>query len=298
VIGTDGLLANPLLLVHTRDMGEVEDGAALKPPGRAPPTSSEPSDRFPTCMLVVLHTPSRKGLGAKLEIQPPRFTIGTARDDFAVDGALESGTHAEVVWAGDGETTSQEKWAFRGIGRVSINDEPVVDHLLRSGDQLRVVDTYFRFLPGSAPPESYPEAIYHITILHIPSGAHNHRYLTEAFARDRQRAARRGWELSLGLLSVEGIGVHGQVDEGLLSPLVRRLRRASDQWLTAHTGRSELVVVAASPAATLDAELVEQIRSCPLGDAQVRLGVVPDAAGTSLEQLLDTARTNMLPLSG
>src|SRR6188474_2347168 len=107
-------------------MGEVEEGVALKPPGGTGAIASEPSVGSPKCLLVVLHAPSKKGLGAKLEIHPPRFTIGTLHDDLTVEGAEGSGTHAELVWAEDDAAPSEGRWTFSGIGRVSVNDQPAI----------------------------------------------------------------------------------------------------------------------------------------------------------------------------
>lgn len=280
-------------------MGQVDEGAALKPPGGTDTTPAESSGSSSHCTLVAVHAPSRKGLGAKFEIHPPRYTIGTLQDDLPIEGAGELGTQAQLIWVVDEQATSGGRWCFKGRGSVSINGCPANDHPLRSGDQLRVVDTYFRFLSGDAPPDAYHETLYHMTVLDMPTSAHNRRYLGEAFERDRQRARRRSGALSLGLITVEWTGANVEADERLLRPLVQQLRQGSGSWVTARIGPKELVVVADEPVASLQAELTSRVRSIPRGDTQVTLAVVvAHTADATLEQLLQTARGDLTLLSG
>lgn len=279
-------------------MGEVDDGAVLKPPDATDTTQAESSGGSSHCILVVVHAPSRDGLGAKIEIHPPRYTIGALQDDLPVEGAGESGAQAEIIWVVDEQANSGGRWCFKGRGSVSTNGRPTNDQALRTGDQLRVVDTYFRFLSGDAPPDAYYETIYHMTILDMPTSAHNHRYLGQAFERDRQRARRRGGELCLGLISVEWSCARVEADEALLRPLVQQLRQGPGSWVTARIGPKELVVIADGPVASFQAELASRVRSTPFGDTQVALGVAgANTADATLEQLVQTARANLSVLS-
>jgi hypothetical protein len=169
------------------DVAEVEEAPALKPPDGGNGSVAGTAGGRPRCWLVVTHTPSKRGLGAKLEFRAPRFTIGAKDDDLPLDGAPQSGTRVEIVWGGPDEAAAPTDWRVRGEGRVWVNGEAVADRALRSGDELRVVDTHFRFLSGPDLERKFHETIYHLTITDFATGAYNQRYLKEML--DRRRSA-------------------------------------------------------------------------------------------------------------
>jgi diguanylate cyclase (GGDEF)-like protein len=84
-----------------------------------------------------------------------------------------------------------------------VNDELIVDYVLRRGDQIKVGDTILKFLSGSDMEAQYHETIYRMTIVDGLTGVHNKRYLLETLEREIPRARRHGRPLSLVMLDID-----------------------------------------------------------------------------------------------
>lgn len=273
--------------------------AALKPPDAGGARPPGPERGRPRCLLVVLHTPSGEGVGAKLEIGAPVFRIGKGDDDLLVEGALQSGTSAAVVWTSDDETRSSTGWRVKGSGRLFVNGSATTDRQLTSGDELRVVDSFFRFLSGEHIIEKYHETIYLLTITDFASGALNKRYLAEILFREKERATRYRRQFSVASVTIEPNQGNQEGDLDLLRPIVRGLEeRNARDWVIARAGSSELAVVAPGTALELQSYLVATVPRCMPENAQAQVGVVQYEADLDPEQLVRMARANATLLSG
>jgi GGDEF domain-containing protein len=286
-------------VVQTEPMTEVEEAPSLKPPKDGGPAAVQSGGGRPPCVLVVLHTRSREGLGAKIEVQGSRFTIGAGSDDFRVDDAAKSGTRAEVVWAASDEMSATIGWRLRGVGRVFVNDEVVVDRALRSGDELRVVDAFFRFLSGDDVQNQYHQTIYHLTITDFASGAYNGRYLREVLERETVRATRYGKAFSVAVVAVGRGGVNAEGAPDWLRALVSRLKTDGRRdWLVARASELELVIVSSESTPTFRVELAMAVRAGVPAGVQVSLGFAEHEPEKPPERMLQDARTQAVLLSG
>jgi GGDEF domain-containing protein len=280
-------------------VAEVEEAPLLRPPDRGSGSVAGTAGGRPRCWLVVTHTPSRGRLGAKLEVQEPRFTIGAGDDDLPVDGATQSGTRVEIIWTGTDEPAAPTEWRIRGQGRVWVNGETVVNRALRSGDELRVVDTHFRFLSGQNLDDKYHETIYHLTITDFATGIYNQRYLKEVLNREAIRTNRYGKDFWVAVIEVERKGAIEESDHDLLRSVADRLKRGGlREWFIARTANLQLVVAAPGTAAEFESELTSLVQPCVTAKVQIRLGAAQPEPGNTGDQWLQLARDRMTRVPG
>lgn len=280
-------------------MTVVEETPALKPPDEdgAPPAGSEGGR--PGCLLVVLHTPSGENVGAKVEIDSAAFEIGASGDDLVVEGALESGTRAQILWSAAEDSASRSEWHLKGSGLLALNGRPTIEGALKTGDELRVVDSFFRFLSGSNVEEKYYETIYQLTIVDIPSGAHNRRYLREVLVREEERATRRGKTFSVAVVSVRPEPGNQKGAHDLLRFVVKGLsERLASDCVIARTDEHEFAVVGPEAAAEFEEYLRPKLLRCLPERVQAHLGVIQYEIDLDPEQLVRKARDNAVPLAG
>jgi GGDEF domain-containing protein len=280
-------------------VAEVEEAPLLKPPDHGSGAVVGTAGERPRCLLVVTHTPSREGLGAKLEVQALRFTIGARDNDLPVDGATQSGTRVEVVWGGANEAAAPTEWRIRGEGRVWVNGETVVNRALRSGDELRVVDTHFRFLSGRDLDNKYYETIYHLTITDFATGVYNQRYLKEVLDREAVRATRYGKLFSVAVIELERRCAVDESDHDLLRRVADRVKGGgSREWFTARTANLQLIVVSPETAADFERELAALVQPCVTAKVQIHLGVAQNEPGITGDHWVQLARDRMARMPG
>jgi hypothetical protein len=144
-----------------------------------------------------MHTPDQRDLGKRISVHANGLSIGTSEDDVEVKGAAATGTRLELHCAAPSEQT---EWQVKARGRVRVNSEFTSQRRLEHGDDLRIVDTFFRFLSDSRGDQSYHEAIYHLTILDTPTRLPNRRYLLELLCKELERAQRYSRPLTVATL--------------------------------------------------------------------------------------------------
>ncbi len=180
-----------------------------------------------------------------------------------------------------------------------VNGRATTSRALRSGDEVRVVGSFFRFLSGDDTEEKYREAISHLAILDIPSGARNHRFLREALWRDKARVVRDCQPLSLAVVSVQPGPDNEELGCDLLRTIANGLEETSRRdWIIARTADLELAVVAHETATELEASLAAKVPTYLPNDVLARLGVVQHEEGLEPEQFIPKARANATVLPG
>lgn len=229
----------------------VELAPLLVPPrqGGADPVGM--SDERPAAALIVTYASSRVDLGKRIEISPDGFVVGGPGSAFEVEGAQGSTSRLSIRW-GDQSASGHPQWRIEATGDVWINGEAAALGTLRSKDEIRVVDTFFRFLSGRAIYDDYVETIYHMTIRDMPTGLANLRFLQEALERELSRARRDDRRLALIALRFElSVGVAHSVSHDILREAGDHIRNQGQRdWFAARTSDLEILVVA--PEATKD----------------------------------------------
>ena len=234
-------------------------------------------DGVPQAALIVTHTPSRVVPGKKLDIPFHGLVLGGPGTDFEVDGARATGSRVEIRWVGPAAGAGPE-WQADGVGRVAVNWNMTTRRMLNSGDELRVVDTFFRFLCGRDLQDRYYETIYHMTILDMPTGLANVRYLNEMLEREMQRRARSPARARLAVVSLQ-LGPPTESTLHTSHDVVRALAESvrngmPHNWLAARAGELEVVVVAPETSReALDHRAQEWLQAREPGAPAMKIGV-------------------------
>jgi GGDEF domain-containing protein len=207
-----------------------------------------------------------------------------------VHGAELVGARLEIRWDDAART-----WRARARGPVQIDGEVVAEKALAGTHDLRVADTFFRFLSGQLSRDLerlYHETIYHLTILDLPTGLPNLRYLRELLGNELRRAAKLYQSCPVAVLRVEALADFESVaSHDLLVDLCERLRPdLPAHWTLGRYSEYEIAVIAPG-ATTTELEQWLSIRCCRTESparVQVRYGV--DSAASTPEALLEAAR--------
>lgn len=265
------------------------------PPGQRAGHSTGMRDRPPDAALVITHTPSGDGRGRRIDIPARGVVLGGNGSDIEVDGAEGSGSRVEIRWHG-AESDETGAWQAQASGRVTFNREPATRRALRTFDDFRVVDTFFRFLCGRELEHEYHETIYHLTIRDMTTGLANPRYLQEVMDKEISRALTLGERLAVAVMQFTS-----EVDAGgspLSELLCETAARVGDGlprgWFGARGGEWELVVIAPE---TAQRELEQRarvwLRECARDNAATRLGTAElDSSIRDATTLMKAARTN------
>jgi GGDEF domain-containing protein len=280
----------------------AERAVAVAPPGQRGGNPTGMRDGRPDGALIVTHTPSRADLGKRLDIPTRGLVLGGSGSDFEVEGAQRSGSRLEVRWLGPA-TDGGREWRADAVGRVTIDRELLTRRMLDSGDDIRVVDTFFRFLCGSGSELSnrYHETIYELTIRDLPTGLANGRYLRDVLDREVSRALQYGKRLAVITLQFEPATRAAPAGgHDLLREVADEIRSGAPRdWIAGRGGELEVLIVA--PEATrkeLEHHACGWLRACSdvisarLGFAELS-GAVQDTLA-----LMASARANAVQLSG
>jgi GGDEF domain-containing protein len=227
------------------------------------------------------------------------LSVGYSHDDVEVQGAEASGTRAHVVPSSSSSDSDARPWLARGVGRVHLNGVPLAKARLKTGDHLRVVDTYFRFLCGNDIDSQYYEAIYHLTIVDFPTGLHNARYLHEVLEKELARSLAQGSALAVATVQVEGTDGRVMASHDILGSAASTLRRhVSRERVVARSNDLEIVVVCPGAGCEqVEEELTAVLQPVLADGKRVRLGVAASRSGLCHRELLVESRANTRPLS-
>lgn len=251
--------------------------------------------------MVVMHSPEGKGKGSVIEVPQWGFAIGGSDDDVKVQGAELSSTRLQIDWVGLDVVEPRAEWRATARGRVQINDGIAAQKILRTGDRLRVVDTFFRFLCGQDTEEQFHEAIYFLTISDEPTGLHNARYLEEALGKELGRAEKNGTRVSVAVLAFQGDDEEQASSHDVLRESVERIRRCVPrERVTARSGDLEVVIVSPDVSQERVKEELAEWLLIPTDPPRARIccGVAESSAGISAQSLIAKGRSNARLLSG
>jgi diguanylate cyclase (GGDEF)-like protein len=205
-----------------------------------------------------------KGVGRKLQLEAPVLTLGRGdTNDVMLDFDNVSRFHAEVHNR-NGHYAVVDKGSTNG---TFVNDRRVKkEHLLNSGDLVKIGGSIFKFISGTDIEGLYFEEIYRMTIIDGLTDIHNKRYLLEFLEREMARCARYKRPMALVMFDVDHFkkinDTHGHIagDYVLkrLSALVNEKIRREE--LFARYGGEEFTVVMPEASAEQAATFAEKLR--------------------------------------
>lgn len=270
-------------------MAGVKTDAVLVPPGQRGSSPAAMKDSRPVAALIVTVETRGARLGTKIDLPSAGISLGGPEADVEIEGASHFGTRLRIEWV-DAEGGAAASWRAVGVGRVTINDVPAGGRRLASGDHVRVVDSYFRFLSGVDLTDKLHETIYHLTIVDFATHLNNARFLAEALEREMIRAQRHARRLAVAAVRFEHDNPEIS-DHDLVVTATRKLRiGVRREWVAARSGEREVVVVAPDSSG---AELERKVREwLGPGDPSVRalLGIAEYEEDSFVSSLLERAR--------
>ena len=150
--------------------------------------------------LVVIYSSDTRHLGRRQILGSTDVTMGRGSENTVVlDADSVSRRHARIEKRANG-------WYVVDLNSTNgtyVNDEPVNEHRLMRGDQVKVGDTILKFLSGSDVEAQYHETIYRMTIIDGLTGIHNKRSLIESLEREIPRAHRHERPLSVIIFDID-----------------------------------------------------------------------------------------------
>ncbi|MCL2626652.1 MAG: GGDEF domain-containing protein [Cystobacterineae bacterium] len=148
--------------------------------------------------LVQIHGPN---LGKKYVLDIEESTIGRdSKNNIVVDLDNVSRRHAKITIR-EGHPHLVDLGSTNG---TYLNEEELSEeHMLRSGDLIKVGGAIFKFLQGNNVESLYYEEIYKLTIIDGLTQIYNKRYFLEFLERELGRAKRYSRDLSLILFDVD-----------------------------------------------------------------------------------------------
>jgi diguanylate cyclase (GGDEF)-like protein len=236
----------------------------------------------------------------------PQGTVIMGREgtcDLVLEDADVSRRHAALEFQ-DG------MYRIRDLGSTNgtvVNQRRVKEHLLASGDIIRVGKVVLKFLRGSDVEKQYHETIYTMMISDGLTGIANKRYFLEALGRELSRSQRHGRPLSLVMMDLDHFkkvnDTYGHLaGDAVLRELCARVRKAirSDEVFARYGGEEFAVLLpeATREQAALFADRIRQLAAAEPVDVEgtrvpitVSLGVAHTGgeAGVTAEELVGRA---------
>ena len=156
-----------------------------------------------------------------------------------------SRTHCKVRWYGVGYMLTD----LDSTNGTYVNDQPVLEAMMRDGDQVQIAGLVFKFISSANIEIAYHEEIYRLSTTDGLTKAYNKRYLMDSLAREVSRCRRQQSKLSLIMLDIDHFkqvnDIHGHIagDQVLrqMAGIIRTHIRQED--LLARFGGEEFMVV-------------------------------------------------------
>ncbi|MEZ6093777.1 MAG: GGDEF domain-containing protein [Pirellulaceae bacterium] len=201
---------------------------------------------------------------SRIELPNHSTVLGRSVDcDIHLDDDSVSRRHAEI-------RPTEMGYEIIDLGStngIQVNDQPVRQHPLRSGDRIRMGQRIFRFLSDCDAENQYHETVYSMMTRDGLTSVFNKRYLLECLDREVARCQRYQRPLGVILLDIDHFksinDTHGHlVGDCVLRELASRLNSTlrGDEVLARFGGEEFAVVV---PESSIDAalEIGERCRS-------------------------------------
>lgn len=234
--------------------------------------------------VVVTHSVGGVSKGQCIQANRRGLSIGTSSCDVLVVG--EPASESRIVLSPSG---APGLWLATASGRTWLNGERLASGTLRNGDDIRVEDTYFRFVCGEDLQRKFHETIYHLTITDFPTGLGNARAFGEAF---QQRVRQAKWQVVVAVIGVESASTVGISSHDMLAGVAQRVRKNCPRsWYAARVGELELgLVVADENAKSVDDALDEWLIGCDAHNVRPWWGVTKVDPATPVDTALASAR--------
>jgi hypothetical protein len=160
-----------------------------------PPIDSKRSEQ--SCLVQIYPPDVVDGM---VLIEKDRLEIGRdANADFVLSDASVSRRHAEIIKTANGS-------AIRDLGSTNgilVNDRPVKETVLNSGDTVRIGSFLFKYLSAGSIESQYHETVYGALTRDALTAAMNKRFFLESSHREMARAIRQKCTLCLLMLDID-----------------------------------------------------------------------------------------------
>lgn len=218
--------------------------ATLRQQPTVPPCNSSNE-----CCLVQIYPPDVVE-GMQL-LEQEEFQIGRSPDsDLPLFDGSVSRQHAKLIRGQDG-------YLIRDLGSTNgtmVNEITIQsDHMLESGDTVRIGSFLFRFLSADSIETQYHETVYNALTRDALTGALNKRFLMEAIDRELSRSTRAKLELAVIMLDIDHFksvnDTHGHlVGDDVLRTFGKRIQALcrTDDLLARYGGEEFCLLLAAT----------------------------------------------------
>lgn len=195
---------------------------------------------LPAC-VVVTHSNGNPPKGERTDVREGLSIGTTSADAVVVDGrgpATRLSLDRTMIGA-------RGRWEARSTGRAWVNGRNAENVPVSSGDELRIEDTFFRFLCGPDLQQKFYETIYDLTITDFPSGLGNERAFGEAFRRMAARATKTTSTLLVAVVGIEALASHATTaSHDVIAPVIERLReKAPRGWYAGRLAELEIGIL-------------------------------------------------------
>ncbi len=155
------------------------------------------SDQAQSACLVILFGAE---IGRRITLAERDVVIGRASTaDLQIDAESVSRVHATLSRNAHGYVL-RDRDSTNG---TFVNDQPIREHLLTDGDQIRIGRAMLKFLTSGNVEAQYHEEIYRLMTVDGLTQVYNRRYFEDALEREIQRSRRYGHRFSLVLLDID-----------------------------------------------------------------------------------------------
>jgi diguanylate cyclase (GGDEF)-like protein len=213
--------------------------------------------------LVLIHPPGAN-LGRRYPLDRPFVTIGRdTENDIVLDRDSVSRRHARLALA-NGQRVVVDLGSTNG---TYVNDQQVQEHVLCTGDQIKIGNTILKFLSGQDAEQAYHEEIYRMTIMDGLTGVYNKRYFMESLERELGRSKRYNRTLSLIMFDIDHFkdvnDTYGHLaGDHVLKELAQLVRgRTRSEEIVARYGGEEFAILVPETGQQGAVQLAEHLRS-------------------------------------
>lgn len=189
--------------------------------------------------------------GRRFFLDAEELIIGRSSDaDIQVDRDSVSRRHARISRAADGWVVCD----LQSTNGSYVNDMPIREHKLVSGDRVKIGNAVFRFLAGPSVEVQVQDEQYGVAVRDGLTQAMSRRAFVDLLERELLRAQRSGRPLSLIAVDIDHCGkindAHGHLTgDHIIKELARRIQKRMDRTeaLCRYEGTEFLLLVPECP---------------------------------------------------
>jgi two-component system cell cycle response regulator len=212
----------------------------------APPAKGQP-----VLVLVYAGALDSAEAGRRFFLDGEELIIGRSSDaDIQVDRDSVSRRHARISRSTDGWVVCD----LQSTNGSYINDMPIREHKLQSGEWLKIGNAVFRFLAGPNVEALVQDEQYSVAVRDGLTQAYSRRAFVDLLDRELIRAQRSGRPLSLIAVDIDHCGkindAHGHLTgDHIIKELARRIQKRMDRTeaLCRYEGTQFLLLVPECP---------------------------------------------------